>query len=1122
MHHPRLAMRRRQNVLIEAIEPRLMLDATYHDLSTGKFFQSWTNTSQITTNNTWAGVPSIIGYRGDGLTGATGTDPQTIVADGSTTPTSVTANNTDPSAATSGSVYEFEIGDPTIGFVGSGTADAPHIVIHLNTTGQSDIPMSFKVRDLDGSADNATQQVAVQYRIGTSGDFTNIPGLYVADATTGPSTLGPDTVFSNFVLPAAINNQSQVQIRIMTTNAPGNDEAIGIDDLVIGDVDPMANVQFEAAQKVVNETDGTLSIVVTRSGDTTNAVDAVVSTVSGGSATVVNDYDAITSFPIHFDAGSTTATANPQLTIVNDNDLENAETVILEISNVVGGSLGVPSQMTVTIADDDSSAPGGVVLNEISIDTPTTDIPYEYIEVRGPANTVLRNVYLVQFEGTTPANAGLADYVVDLSGQQIGSNGLLVIKAATGHATPSGTTEVIDPRLAAADQLEPDSSTFALIFSPAPLTEDTDFDTNNDGTLDFGTVLPGLPTPDVFDAIGWTDNDLADGGDVVYTAAVLPHNLAASDNQGPGAVTRFPTNTTANDASAWYGGDLSGAVSTTLTYDPTGATANLPSGAVLTPGSQNYPNPNGILGFEFANYVVNEDAGTITIKVIRGSGTTGTVMVDYAVGGGGTATSPADYTGPSGSGTLTFVAGDAEEEFTITIVNDLDPEAAETINLELTSATNGAALGQSTTVITINQNDATAPAVVLNEIETDIPVLSDGPFEYIELKGPNGQSLDNVYFLSVDGDGTASGDVTYVYSFGSATIGSNGLLILKSPTGGHVVTTPGTAVVTDAALTAAVGALQNGSNSFLLVYSLSPITSGGDLDSNNDGVIDSPLTVMDAIGWKDGGASDLVYGPELTQVLGTPDGASRFVGDSTPNNAASWFNGGIVGAFQNSVFYHGDNRSFNFPTGGVLTPGAPNDLLSAQAVETAFVLTSVGFAPSLLITFANPITANAADFTVLDRNTGNPVPVTINVGTPSNQVRLNFDAFYPPDAYMRLTIAASGNTGLASSVDLDFHFLMGDITNGSPGGAPDAKVDTADFNVFAHNFGATTGRSYLQGDFDANQTVDSVDFNTFAGQYGKKLAAPTFPAAPLSGVALGGAGLFSDGEDLSGLLDVIG
>ena len=44
-------------------------DASYQALP---FAQDWTNTSLITTNDDWSGVPGVVGFRGDNLTSSTG------------------------------------------------------------------------------------------------------------------------------------------------------------------------------------------------------------------------------------------------------------------------------------------------------------------------------------------------------------------------------------------------------------------------------------------------------------------------------------------------------------------------------------------------------------------------------------------------------------------------------------------------------------------------------------------------------------------------------------------------------------------------------------------------------------------------------------------------------------------------------------------------------------------------------------------------------------------------------------------------------------------------------------------------------------------------------------------
>ncbi|MCB0120048.1 MAG: cadherin repeat domain-containing protein, partial [Anaerolineales bacterium] len=202
-------------------------------LAVPTFLQDWLDASLISANDDWSGVPSIIGYRGDALTAGIDTDPQTILAGDDAAPVvDVNANQTNPNTYTTGGVAEFEGVYQVVALQGSGTADAPYIKIFLNTTGMNNIHVTYNVRDIDGSADNAVQQVALHYRVGSSGNFTNIPAGYIADATTGPGLATLSTPV-NVTLPSAANDQSHVELRIMTTNATGNDEWVGIDDISI-------------------------------------------------------------------------------------------------------------------------------------------------------------------------------------------------------------------------------------------------------------------------------------------------------------------------------------------------------------------------------------------------------------------------------------------------------------------------------------------------------------------------------------------------------------------------------------------------------------------------------------------------------------------------------------------------------------------------------------------------------------------------------------------------------------------------------------------------------------------------------------------------------------------------
>ena len=206
----------------------------------------------ITANNNWTNVTSIEGYCGDGLANTHGVNPQTILtAEFATSalPTSgstcVAANKGNPSAYNAGGLAEFDSGTYlAIGMQGNVQSQAPYMAFYVNTTGQTNVKFAFDATDIDGGSNSSVSQVALQYRIGETGNFTNIPAGYIADATDGG--VAGRTTTRNVVLPAACNNQPQVQVRIITTDAAAADgtsspdEWIGINNVVIGNIVPSA------------------------------------------------------------------------------------------------------------------------------------------------------------------------------------------------------------------------------------------------------------------------------------------------------------------------------------------------------------------------------------------------------------------------------------------------------------------------------------------------------------------------------------------------------------------------------------------------------------------------------------------------------------------------------------------------------------------------------------------------------------------------------------------------------------------------------------------------------------------------------------------------------------------
>jgi uncharacterized protein len=211
--------------------------------------QDWSNPALITQSNDWSSVPGFVGYRGDQLAPKPGAKPSIITADGARSSIYVRANQSDPQLLRSGGVAEFDgLPNPTVALKGSATASAPSLVLNLDTRGKEHISVSYKLRDLDESPNNAPQAIALQYRVRTNALFADVPAAYVPDATTGPSLATLVTPIA-VELPAEANDQPHLQVRWITANADGYDEWVGVDDIVVSGTDLPIGATVEAVME---------------------------------------------------------------------------------------------------------------------------------------------------------------------------------------------------------------------------------------------------------------------------------------------------------------------------------------------------------------------------------------------------------------------------------------------------------------------------------------------------------------------------------------------------------------------------------------------------------------------------------------------------------------------------------------------------------------------------------------------------------------------------------------------------------------------------------------------------------------------------------------------------------
>jgi hypothetical protein len=327
----------------------------YFPLNSGSFEEYWTNTARISTNNDWSQVPYIRGFLGDIDPGDPANVNPTSYVGPALGAVQVWANLSTNFG--SGGVGEFEIADPTIALQGSGTADAPSIVLYMDATGRSDIRLQALLRDIDAT-DNAAQQIAVQYRTSSTGNWINVPGGYYADVTTGGSAT--QTTPIDLVLPAGANNAPRLEIRILTTNASGSDEWVGIDDIVVSSQVSAPSLSIADAAAFEGTAGGSqIVFTVTRAGDTSGAstADYTVTFAGGGFSASADDFatPAQLTGTVQFAPGESSKTI--PLDLVTDGNPEADEGFTVTLSNPSSGTTIADGSALGTIVNDDGPPP---------------------------------------------------------------------------------------------------------------------------------------------------------------------------------------------------------------------------------------------------------------------------------------------------------------------------------------------------------------------------------------------------------------------------------------------------------------------------------------------------------------------------------------------------------------------------------------------------------------------------------------------------------------------------------------------------------------------------------------------------------------------------------------------
>ncbi|MDD1463724.1 SBBP repeat-containing protein, partial [Dolichospermum sp. ST_sed5] len=541
------------------------------------------------------------------------------------------------------------------------------------------------------------------------------------------------------------------------------------DDLPIITV---AATDSDAGETATGITPNPGAFTVTRNGDLTQAI--TVNYTLSGSATNGTDYNSLPG-TINFAAGASTAIVT--VTPTDDNIFEGTETAIFTLATGTGYALDVTNSVTVNIADNDLPSISLAVSPASVIEDGPTNLVYTFTRTGTTANALTVNYGV----------GGTAIFNTDYT--QTGATSLTATTGTITFAAGSSTASLtVDPT--ADTTVEPDETVVISLATATGYTINTTTAVTGTITNDDSSALPVI-------TVAATDASAAETAiGVMPNPSVFTLTRLGGNINQPLTVTYSLTGTATNGADYTSVANnvifAAGSNTATVTLTPIDDTIfegtetailTLVNGTAYTLGTtanatvsiaDNDLQPTANLSATQTILEGNTNPQNVTYTVTLSNTSTRAVTVNYATADG-TAKAGLDYSNTTGS--LTFNPGVKTQVINIPILNDALNEANETLNLNLTSATN-ATLGTTKTVAT-TITDTLRAAITT--------ILPDG-VENLTLTGTSaingtGNAGDNV-FTGNSGNNTLTGlDGNDTYAF--SVIGVLGTdTIVETATGG--------------------------------------------------------------------------------------------------------------------------------------------------------------------------------------------------------------------------------------------------------------------------------------------------------------------------------------------------
>ncbi|WP_430542654.1 putative Ig domain-containing protein [Xanthomonas sacchari] len=466
-------------------------------------------------------------------------------------------------------------------------------------------------------------------------------------------------------------------------------------------ITPARSASITVSPSSANEDSGT-PFVYTVTLSSTNSSATTVNLTRSGTATSGTDYTgAVTSVVVPANATSASFSVTP----VADTTVEPDETVIFQVANGTGYSIGNPSSATATIVNDDYPSASIAVSPASVYENGGNNLVYT-VSLSQPSPSALSIGFSVGGTATSGTDyAAVNSPLVIAAGQTSGT--------ITVSPTPDTTVEPDETVV-----ISLNAGSGYTVGSPSSAT---------------GTILnDDLPTL----SINNVSQNEGNSGTTAFTFTVSLSQPAGSGGVSFDIATANGTATAGTDyiSSSVNGLTIpAGSSSATFTVQVIGDTLNEPNETFYV----NVTNPNGatITGGQGVGTINNDDAQpslsigdvsvtegnsgttTATFPVTLSAASGQTVTVNYATTDG-SANAGSDYV--AHSGTLTFLPGITTQNVAVTINGDTTVEPDETFTVNLSGASN-ATIARATATGTILNDDA-----VVTISPTSLPAATAG------------------------------------------------------------------------------------------------------------------------------------------------------------------------------------------------------------------------------------------------------------------------------------------------------------------------------------------------------------------------------------------------------------